>query len=485
MATLIYRLPLSRIRISGTRSETHDTVLDDSTAREASAVLGVMADPRVQLAIDLDHGTFEDSDATFSLTDDGRLTGATMSVTGQASAVVSAVVGVAATIIGVGVRAATGMALSSEPTDQGEAPTPVEKVEAAYEAARAPEFARRKAAMATLASLRAARQAVLKQIAETGEGRSAATVRQMVWLTAAIGHAESDVDRENDAMQAWRDTTITTETVAYTIDITLDELRASDAEVRDNKLYLPPPHVPSIPGQEEAQSKIRDAWDKLGCLVIVEDDPAEVYTATPVVGDRDSHHLYVRLPRSVNLQFYERSDADGTARLIREEPALVMDARSREQGIAQERVLFGKQSRGLTFSSDGNFTGLSFGSTSAAAAALTAVGGIPGQVATALDNVSKVSTSLGTLASAGDEAELQRLKRQVDTKTQELNLEGLERTSKDYAELEWLKQQASMKEQRDKAFPTAPAEDPVAKEIADLRQQVQIQILRGFLDDRA
>ncbi len=169
-------------------------------------------------------------------------------------------------------------------------------------------------------------------------------------------------------------------------------------------------------------------------------------------------------------------------RLIREQPAQVLDGLSREQAIAQDRVLFGKQSRGVSFSSDGVINGLSLGSTSAAAAALTAVAGIPGQVATSLDNASKISTSLGTLESADEEADLQRVKRKVDTKTQELSLEGLERTSKDFAELEWLKQQASIKEQHDKAFPTAPEGDPIATEVAELRQQVQLVALRRLLD---
>ncbi len=99
MTTLLYRLPLSRVQISGTHTKTKDSVLGTSTSREASASLGVMADPSVQLAFSLDSGTFEDSEATFSLTEDGRLTGATTSSTGQGSVVVSGVVGIAATVL--------------------------------------------------------------------------------------------------------------------------------------------------------------------------------------------------------------------------------------------------------------------------------------------------------------------------------------------------------------------------------------------------
>ena len=480
MATLIYRLPMSRVRFTGTRTQTVDTVLGDSVSREATAQLGIAADTKGPLSLDLDPDLLADSAAKFQLTEDGRLTGATMSVTGQGTAIVSGLVGVVGTVVGVAVRAATGAAVMNvtEGAKGATVPTSAELIEAAYARDRKADADRRKAAMATLGDLRVALHTALAQLATDRPREAAATGRRVARLAAAISVAESDVDRENAAMKVWRDSTIKTTAVAYTIDVTLDELRASDIVVRDGKMFVPSPRDDH---QAAAQAKVSDGWDKLGCLVVVKDDPSYEHHEPTVIGRRDSKHVVVRDPRPATLQFYERSDTDA-ATLVREEPALVVDGTSHEQWIAADRAVFGKHARGLTFTSDGLLTGVDHGTSSELAGAAGALSAMPGGFATALETVGKLSGTLESLRSAGSEAALQQVKRRVDTRTQELALEGLEKTSKDYAELELLKQQAAMKQQRDIAFPAQPGPDPVGEEIAALRQQYQLNVLRRLVD---
>ncbi len=66
----------------------------------------------------------------------------------------------------------------------------------------------------------------------------------------------------------------------------------------------------------------------------------------------------------------------------------------------------------------------------------------PEQIAASLDAVAKASTSLGDLSSAGAELRVKALTRQVDQRTQELELEGI--NAEDFAELTRLTQQVEI-----------------------------------------
>src|ERR671916_301067 len=93
---LTYRLPLSILRITGTRTQRVDTILEKSRFEtEASAELAIAADPRGPLLLELDDGHFKDTVGSFKLTGDGRLTSASATVTGQGGTVLTGLVGIA------------------------------------------------------------------------------------------------------------------------------------------------------------------------------------------------------------------------------------------------------------------------------------------------------------------------------------------------------------------------------------------------------
>lgn len=492
MPILQYRLPVSRIRMSGTYTATTDKILGEQPIeRTAVAELGVMADPVGPYSVDLDAGWLRDSSATFALTEDGRLTSATVSAIGQGGTLVSGIVGVAATAIGTVIRAASGVPrVERADGEKDEGPPPpltprkaAEKLEATYRAEHPEEAAVRTAARDTLKKLRAQHQAALDLLAnaDAPEQRIAA-LKQAQQIGISSPASEASVDRADALFDAWHATKVTSAVTSYTIDVTLDEIRAADVTVVDGKPVFPE-HRGSASYQarvQAAQDKIRQGWEKLGCLVLVHDDPLdeETYPGIPADGRM---RVVVRRMRPVLLDFYE-VDTNDRAKSTAQRPAMILDRLCPTETIEVSSGVFGKNSRGITFSSEGVPTGFDYGSGSAAAAAATSLAGIPATVAGALETLGKINTAVDALRNSRAEQALAQAKRATDLKQQQVTLDGLTSTEKNFGELESLKQQAAIKAQNDLLHPAQPTVDPVEEQIRVLRQRVELAALGRLLD---
>jgi hypothetical protein len=478
------------VRLTGTQTTKYDAVLDRTTIEsDGAAALAVIADPAHETSITLDAGQFRNTKASFRLTDDGRLTAASATVTGQGGTVISGLVGIATTALAVGARVAPFALLdfetaSPEPTvpDVG---NDQRRIEEQYQHDKNAESEARKTARQAVEILSMARRAAVSDVAAATTRRDRTSALRLAdQLEAGLAQAEQVLDESEALFKAWRAGTITTSTVSYSQDITMDELRMSDVALdADGKLILPDPkgskeHKKAV---RSAQEKVRAGWRLLGCLVLIDGDPPDVEKRRSIPEEGSNMALWLAFPRPVTLKFYKTTEK-GVAQLESVRPALIVDGESLVKRIEVSAGWFGENSGGLTFSDDGIPIGFDFGSTSAAAAAFSALGAAPATVASTLESVGKITDQLNAMTNKGLEHTLARTKMEVELKQQELSRAGLTATATDYAELERLKQQADLLEKRKALGLIATPADPVATQLADLRNQVALARLRGQLD---
>lgn len=478
MQTVVkYRLPVSCLDMTGTYSESVDSVLERTVAdRLGVAELKVVGDPRRLRTLRLEPGFGRDAKASFKLTPDLRLTSADTTVTGVGGKIVSGIVG-AATSIGAillqfGALAADAGSPSA-PTAEGDDL----KIEAAYVEAKGELAASRTAVKAASAKLVTAHRIATTSYPDAG---TPAKQKQALSVIARIEAAQvaikADVEKAETLFQAWRSTTIkkSSQSISYTI--TVDELRWADPLLDDkNRLAFPPdsPNEPPSAKVRAAREKVQQAWNHLGCLVLIDGDPAEPNpSAGGSVPQRDDDMLAYRFPRSVTLRFYKRVGDDAVLQNTR--AALVVDGLCPTETIEVSSGFFSENKSAITFSEDGIPTGFDFGRGSEAAGFATAVGGIPSSVASGLETGKKITDQIYGIRSAGLSAELARVKSSVELKQQQILLDGLNATPDAYAELERLKVEAETYEKHETLGHFDVPGDPVAKQIADLKQQVEL-----------
>lgn len=494
--TLSYRLPLSCIRISGTETTKDDRVLGRTDKElEAAGELSVIADPRGPDSVELDPGSFRNTDASFKLTEDGRLTSANATVTGQGGAFISGLVGIATTVVAALARApislATAVDTTKEAADDARAnvveadkDADEKKIEAAYLEQQKVQAEARTSARTLVKPLDSAYRGALDEVANAeSEETRAAALRKVRQLNAARSLAGVLLDRSEALFQAWRAGTITAATQTLTYEITLDELRMSDVYVDDDgEVRYPvaqrsPQHQLKVAA---AQAKARTAWERLGVLVVVQDDPRDEEPSYSIPPD-DRMKVKIRFPRPVVLGFYKKN-GEGKAQFESLRPAMVVDGASRVESIEVNAGWFGKHSGGITFSADGIPTGFDFGNSSEAVGAITALAALPAGVATSLETAAKISDQLDGLRNKSLDHELARTKKAVELQEQQLTKKGLDATEADYAKLVRLKQEADIMDKETALGRRSVPPDPVAAEIAELKRQVELLRLRQQLD---
>ncbi len=307
---LPFRLPMSCVRIAGTRAFVHDSVLgrDDQSAL-ATVTLDVVGEREPSL-LRIAEGLLVDTGVAFDWTDDGRLVTSSVELTGRAGAVAVGAVSAGAAIGGAllgspamalscaGAATATAHRLARGPvaaagtpaaeTEGGASETVAsdaqvadsQAVAAAYRAAHPVEGEALDACAALVPELVHGLTGALRRVSTVADGdktrgEALAAVRA---LEGALTSARAQVGALDEHFRAWRATTIATRLENYEFLLELDTLVAAQAlpALVDGRLRSA---GSGDAGNVAALAAVQAAFEALGVVVIVEDDPAAAAAA--------------------------------------------------------------------------------------------------------------------------------------------------------------------------------------------------------------
>ena len=503
---LPFRLPQSCVRIAGTRAFVHDTLLArDDVSAQAAVTLDVIAEDELS-TLRIAESVLADTDVGFEWTDDGRLVTSSVELTGRAGAVAVGVVGAATSVAGVllgapalaltragapaalaarpGVGAsatevpATEVPATDAPTTDApttEAPTTdapttdAQAVGVAYRVAHPDESEARETCAGLIPELARGLAEALRRVPTAADDKARTEAVRAVVDALAVARAQAAALDEH--FRAWRTTTVSTRLEHYEFLLELDTLVAAQAlpELVDGRLRSA---GAGGSGNRAALAAVQAAFEALGVMVVVTDDPPVAPGAPPADGAALSdggpspdgarrpvvaeNEIVVRLPRRVRLTVYELA-AGGELVKRSSSSVLVMDGRCPHTTVELTKTLFGKRAVRLGFSAGSALESLRVGATSGAAAAAETAGALPNAIALGLERSRKIVTRTAALRSAGLDQRLSVLTRELQLKRQEIAQAGLQATAGSYAELQALKRQVALLEQR-KALATLEAD---------------------------
>jgi hypothetical protein len=488
LMTYRYLLPESTVVIDGKV----DLIKDTRLGGEPRVYLGEpVSTVATGVRADSSHGVREldppergDNALTVAQTGDQRLAGLTFNSVGVGSKVVGAGVKVVAMVLGAAVRAAGVRSITDAAEGLlGKSPTepPAEDdVRAAWEQANEPSVAHRKAyaemADAATAQLLAARKTMSTEEDPLAVARAA---RRVQYLTDLLADANAEVAKVEGLYDAWGAARMEKYPQHITFTLAIDEL----PEHPDPMSYRPA-SAPATSASGGGGSVVQHIWDTLG--VLVEIGPVNPQTSWRpnaegrVQGTLDEQSVHWRTPRSARLWIWRR-DSDDKAVLEQISDILVTDRYSTAGCMKLEGRYFGERAVDLVLNDLGVPTKLVTGDKSAVGAIADAISTAPEQFTAGLDAVSKASTTLGDLSSAGAELRLKAIKRDVEQRTQELELQGINATAEDFAELKRLKQKVDIATAQGSLAP--PSE--LAKLEAELSRETTQRDLEAVRRDRA
>jgi len=493
---LPFRLPVSCVRIAGTRTFAHDSVLGRDDESPLAAVTLDVVGERDPSTLRLAEGLLVDTGVAFEWTDDGRLVTSSVELTGRAGAVAVGAVGAGVSVAGV-LLGSPAMALSCAGAATGTAhrlacgspagapagaappagaPTPpaadaqaadvravadAQAVTVAYRAAHPDEGAALDVCAALVPELVSSLAGALHRVSCAADEKARSEALGAVHaLEGALSSARAEVARLDEHFRSWRTTTIATRLESYEFLLSLDTLTAARAlpALSDGRLRS------SGSGDEAnlaALAAVQEAFDALGVLVVVDDDqgaappppgaPPEAARstaalATPARPAVDENEIVVRLPRRVRLTTYGLTAAG----LVRRSSttALVMDGRCRHTTVRISKTLFGKRAVKLGFSAGSALESLRVAAAAEAAGAADAAAALPNAVGLALERSRRVVGRVAALRTAGLDQQVSILARELQLKRQEIAQSGLLATAGSYAELASLKREIDLLEQR-------------------------------------
>jgi hypothetical protein len=478
---LHYALPLSRLRIRSTLTVTIDSVLDKETEAPQSTVLLEVGPSKKTKVLKASTGRVFSTGVALGLTDESLLTSTDLEAGGEMGKIVIGVVG-AVTTLAAAAHSPAGLAAGITALDSVRMVT---RQEAADSGGRSKEEIELTAFFekdSVAADLLTRSKALLKRIgaerlglfeqmleAESFE-KTAALQSRLFHLERLSRLVQSQLDALNEVFKAWRATTIQTRTKEYERLISLDALLAAETKVENGEIHF----------ADGASERVRFAWRKLGVAVTIE--PSEVETV-PEDPPHEDNQIVVRVPRRVTLNIYEKQN--GKAVLKESKSHLVMDSRCVTRALKLRKSAWAKRSVSLGFSDIGALSSYKFQGESSAAAIASTAGSLPGTVTDSLEKGLKARELAGSLDRQGLEQQLAKVKAETDLKQQELTSAGLAATSTDYTKLERLKQRAELLQQRKtirESRYSEPKEDPVATELGQLKQQVELLKLQAQID---
>jgi len=203
-------------------------------------------------------------------------------------------------------------------------------------------------------------------------------------------------------------------------------------------------------------------WDDLGTRVEIGPVPPERDWRPNhdgiLEGVASERAIHWRVPRLARIWVWRRLESGNQAVLESVIDTLVTDRYGKGGSLDLEGRWFGEASVQLTLGDLGAPVKMVAGDKSAVGAIADAIAAAPDQFAAGLDAVSKASTTLGDLSSAGAEQRLKAVKRQVEQRTQELELQGINATADSFAELKGLKQQVEIAQAQSSLAPPSPSE---------------------------
>jgi len=499
---LPFRHPVSCVRLAGSRTLTHDAVLGrDDAAAEATVTLEVVAE-RAPSTLCVAEGALADTSIAFEWTDDGRLVTSSVESVGRAGAVATGLLTAGASLAGVllagpamalscagastatahrmtvsaGASAGAGAEGGGQGADGGGAagpaadPTAAAQAEAvavtgAYRAAHPGEAAALDDCAALVPELTSSLAGAWRKVAAADDaktrGEAVAAARA---IEASLTAARAQAAALDEHFRAWRAGTVTTRMEHHEFVLDLDMLNAAQTlpELQDGKLRSA---GAGDDANRAALAAVQETFDALGLVVVVADQSgvapagsaAEDAGHGDVASGRSPDHaaeppvpkpneVVVRLPRRVRLACYERA---GDALVPRSSTsALVMDGRCPHATVHLAKALLGKRSVRLGFSTGSALQSLRVGSTSELAGLAETATALPNAAVLGLDRARRVVGRVTALRGAELDQRLSLLTRQLQLKRQEIAQAGLLATEGSYAELETLKREVALLEQR-------------------------------------
>jgi hypothetical protein len=436
-----YRLPVTVARLNSTVVWTR---FDGGSAKPTTTSdlsVATASDTRFALNAEVKGGLLLDLDATLSLTSDLRLTSASSESTGTLGKVI-------ATAIKIGVAAAAIAAFGGEPTPQGRYATEQQEAAARLVSIRT-AIGRASAAIAVLLSesLEGSRSPVLTLMPRIQGLRAIRTL------------LEEELATELKIRDAWIASRTTTWTETAVDEVNFDELPPS-SWVKQDRLEIPTP-----------AASLRQLWGRLGVMITVDD-------LRPGVPDQGSSldvtrrdGIWMRIPRPVRWTLWRSKSFDvggpePTVDDVKTGIAWVVDKKCELKFVAFRRSLFAKRKIAMEFGESGSLSKFTATHGSTLAAVATAAGDSLSAYSDGLTSAQTIRTTRATLADDAEVQELADLNRRYQIREAELKQSGLDATAADYAELEYLKQQALVVQQRGLLDPRVLATDAITKDTA-------------------
>ena len=425
-----------------------------------------------------------DTDWSLDFTADQRLTAVGFKSTGVGAKVVGAGVKVMAMVAGTAARLAVptangharlvrAFARQSEPAEgdepaEAESATPPDEgsVRKKWERTHEAEVVHLEAYVELADTLNASLLRLRQELAACDSAALAAPlVRRSHQLIALLDDARAESAKVEGLYRAWCDANMVRVPRHLTFTLAIDEL---------------PQHTdPTSFDMQEEQSADggladvwKQLWEDLGVRVEIGGVPPggswRPNTFGVVDSDLGAQAVQWRRPRPARVWIWRR-DEGGTAALEKVVDTLVTDRYSLSGSIDLNGRWFGESSMQMTMDDLGAPSRIASGDKSAAGAIADAISSVPEQVMSTLEAVSKASTALTDLSATSAEQRLKSIKRQVEQRTQELELLGLNASAEDFAELKRLKQRVEIAEAQSALAPPsglATLEDQLAKQTA-------------------
>ncbi len=482
MKKVRYRLPVSRVRFSGSVTTVTDTALSGpgepgtvTCHRAGDAKLVIAGDEPIH-TLRIESGRFQEIEAEIGLSEHMLLTGVSAQSAGQLGEAVGTLLGVAATAIGIasgggaGVVAATaGMMVrpfvrpdiarakkaQGARTDEDlsycglldldpDVPAHL-KAFCRYDASACEALITYRTALEGI-SLAHARLAAEAATSDDSAARRRSTVR-LEELEHSVSRLRSGAARVQRQLSAWMAGQVSERTEHFQFELDIIGLpRSKEMEEMD------PVAFPCSDGDAttsvSANAEWEEVWRTLGIMVSRSDESAPEFVSENQPHPSENVFLY-REPESVALTFW-RADGNGRPRRAGTLNALVTGdfCHTRSLEISQSRT--GKRSITAEFGPTGGLTKLGAKSSASAsdaanavAAARTGVGDGLGAASSILDKVDKLSSAEGARVVAA-------LKREKERKELEIALAGSAASTASQAELRELESEIAVLSNRTK-----------------------------------
>lgn len=419
--TITYRLPRAVMVITGTVRRTRDldlhpgmTLAQMPTQLISHAVeVRHEAEPGDCLTVRARGGWLFQYKASFTASEDGRLTKATAEATGAGSELISA----AASVAGV-VLVAAGVALGAEEDAHV----------TSYEEAHAAEIEERAALIANRSQARIKLQALMAQVIE-----DPALAESLAPKLRQLREIQRRLDERIQALdtlyKAWLATRVTSVDEQFEVIAPLAKLPGSLEAATHT--FGPPNSASS----SQPPTELEHLWKFYGLTVLAVWN-SQRPPQKPL--DPDMNRVFARLAEPVRLSVIEHME--GVPVVTKQYRTLVADECSPVLSYELKRTLFGRRSLDLSFSTNGYLTGVAVEGAAMLGEAAKAISGAPAAFASGVDSYVKAQAGITSAQRAGLEARLAQVKAEVGLRQQELLAQGLELTEDDAARLERLKQ---------------------------------------------